>query len=95
VSGYAARLRLLKQLLRDDPDLVRVGADSHGAATAVFAGAVRVVFSADQVEVRVPPGGCPSPTVMDLAGHLAGLAELPLVNHDPEVDFAAPSPSPF
>jgi len=95
VSGYAARLRLLKRLLRDDPDLARVDAGGHGAAAAVFAGAVRVVFSADQVEVRVPPGNGLPPAVMDFAGRLAGLAELPLVYRDPDMDLPAPSPSPL
>jgi hypothetical protein len=93
VSGYAARLRLLKQVLRNDSGPAHVGSGGQGAAAVMFAGGARVVICADQVEVRVPPGGAAPSIVMAFADRLAGLAELPLVCGTPDEEPPDPSPS--
>lgn len=91
--GYAARLRLLRHLLREGHGPARIGAAGQGAAVALFDEGTRVTITPAAVEILPPEGTDAGKAATRFAARLAALSELPLSGGDP--DAGMPDPSPF
>lgn len=95
VSGYAARSRLLRQVLQDGSGpAAQVGAVGQGGAAALFADGTRLAILADQVEIRFSSADTAPPAVIAFASRLADIAALPLMFCDADMALPDPSPSP-
>lgn len=90
--GYAARLRLLRRLLRDGHGPARVGAAGRGAAVALFKEGTRVMLTPEAVAIMPPEGTDAGEAAMGFAIRLADLSDLPFAHGDPGVGASEPSP---
>lgn len=82
--GYAARVRLLRHLLREGHGPARVGAAGLGAAVALYDEGTRVTITPAAAEILPPEGTAAGKAAMNFAARLAALADVPLAGDDPD-----------
>lgn len=92
--GYAARLRLLRHLLREGHGPARVGAAGQGAAAALLDEGTRVTITPAAVVIMPPEGTAAGEAAMDFAARLSALADVPLAGADPDAGMPGQTDGP-